>query len=533
MKLFNIYIPLVMTFVLTACSQDEPLMDTNTAGLLTISVTDSGFQTESRSVENGYTTQFTDGDKCGLYIVNNGIIVVDNLKITASVAEDGNLTWVTDNSAGIRGGINGEQYYLYYPYTENITDKVDASATSVNDFFANLIADWTPNNNQSDYATGYSASDLMVGAGTINGTQLSFSMKHCMGLLRIQVPKVTYVFTDNAIPDFTTPAVVDFSNSSVTPFRMNDGTYHLIWNYRQGNPTIVGRYLNDKKEFTISPGNLRPGCCMALTVHDESEQGKTMEYALAVGDYFCKDDSNNWYVIPHEAGPDGNAIGVVFYAGLHSADSRSSYDIALVDGGPKLPEGVFHGYVVALTDVNNGRDDRVAWLYGPNKEYQLYLGTSTSETDWKGYQNCYKVMTYVNNRNGWEMKHVPAVLACLTYGSRSVDQNGNPSDAYAWQEPLSAPNNSSGWFLPSVGQLAYLANNQTLLSECMDNIKNHTNPDKDYYNHIQWFDKKLFYWSSTERAGDNNMFTRVMDFKYGMQSSSKDLTKPTRPVLAF
>ncbi len=78
---------------------------------------------------------------------------------------DGSLVWQSPTGVTLAGGLSGEYYFLYYPYQEDMTDKVTASTTNDADFFAPLISGWTPATDQSEYAN-YTKSDLVTAAGT-------------------------------------------------------------------------------------------------------------------------------------------------------------------------------------------------------------------------------------------------------------------------------------------------------------------------------------------------------------------------------
>lgn len=186
-------------------------------------------------------------------------------------------------------------------------------------------------------------------------------------------------------------------------------------------------------------------------------------------------------------------VGIVFYVGQHEND-KSDYS------STGIGQKNCHGYAVALTDVHNDDNDRLRWEYGPNRVYNRSVNTFTDNDDWQGYSNSLKFHEFVNKEDnktaGWEMKHFPAALACETYGNRTVDQDGNPTDAYDWQKPLAAPSNTSGWFLPTYGQLTYLYQNRSVLSSRMDVVKSSVPANCDYKDKIKWFN--YYYWSSTE-----------------------------------
>ena len=88
------------------------------AALLLITVTDGGYalttsadgsqKAATRATEDGYRTEFTAGDACGLYIVRNGAVVYDNVKLTATTGTDGSLAWQPEAGVTLAGGLSGE-----------------------------------------------------------------------------------------------------------------------------------------------------------------------------------------------------------------------------------------------------------------------------------------------------------------------------------------------------------------------------------------------------------------------------------------
>ena len=234
---------------------------------------------------------------------------------------------------------------------------------------------------------------------------------------------------------------------------------------------------------------------------------------------------------------DKTCIGIVFYTGRHETD-RSDYTKPLSEDGPTIPNGKVNGYVVALTDVHDGSSDRLRWEYGPGNVYNKAIDASTSKRDWQGYSNSLKFHEFVNkNENkeaGWEMKHFPAALACETYGNRMLDEDGNDANGkYDWQKPLAAPGNTSGWFLPSCGQLQYLYKNRSVLSARMTDVKNSTPADCSYKDEIEWFSTGMYYWSSTEYSRYPYGAWDVDFSSGGGLSYYKDRTGDVRAVLAF
>ena len=227
-------------------------------------------------------------------------------------------------------------------------------------------------------------------------------------------------------------------------------------------------------------------------------------------------------------------VGIVFYVGHHGSDGSDYTNTG-------IKQKKCHGYAVSLTFANNDDNDKLAWEKGPNGEYDREVGATNSQTDWNGYSNQQKFHEFIRNNSGWEMKHFPAAFACETYGKREFDQNGNPTNAYDWQEPLAAPSNTSGWFMPSVGQLWDLFD-CSFLTESMKAVKNSLPDDCGYKDYIGWIEAKDYWvsWSSTEDAFETVSPERAMtaDYDYGKgrayKSSAPKVQKNyVRAILAF
>ena len=139
MKIQNIYhlLQAALLLLLVSCTQEEFPAVQDKAQQLTISVTDGGYtsavenmktRVETRAVENGYTTEFTEGDACGFYMVRGGKPVYSNVKLTAEKdAATGGIMWKTDGTT-LAAGMDGESYYLYYPYQADMAGKTATPA---------------------------------------------------------------------------------------------------------------------------------------------------------------------------------------------------------------------------------------------------------------------------------------------------------------------------------------------------------------------------------------------------------------------
>ena len=103
-----------------SCEQEElPGVGADGTQTLAITVTDGGYAPadrdggspagvpQTRAVENGYITKFTAGDACGLYIVRGGELAYANVKLTATAATDGTLTWQPEAGVTLTDDLGG------------------------------------------------------------------------------------------------------------------------------------------------------------------------------------------------------------------------------------------------------------------------------------------------------------------------------------------------------------------------------------------------------------------------------------------
>ena len=305
--------------------------------------------------------------------------------------------------------------------------------------------------------------------------------------------------------------------------------------------TFAGKEFKENSNITLAAPSLEGGWKEAVTEYGAED--------LKMGDYLYSDGTTSdgglrklypdgtvetaTEAVAPEAGK--TVIGIVFYAGRHATDA-SDYTKPLNAGGPTLADNV-RGYAVAITDaclydVWNGG---VLWATKPNdkSDFAFVIDVSDNLDDWNGYANCQVMHDYVTAHAGedWEMRHFQAAWSCETYGNRTLDYEGNPTSDYEWQAPLRAPAGTSGWFLPSCGQLWYMMPYQDYLNSRFMAAKEVSAAE------LQEYVKEFFsqsYWSST-KDGYFGAQATVVDFenrdRYGTTRNNKYLV--SRAVIVF
>lgn len=507
MKIQNIYhlLQAALLLLLVSCTQEEFPAVQDKAQQLTISVTDGGStsavenmktRVETRAVENGYTTEFTEGDACGFYMVRGGKPVYSNVKLTAEKdAATGGIMWKTDGTT-LAAGMDGESYYLYYPYQADMAGKTATPAEGAvmtdAEFFKPLIDGWQPGDDQSTHAA-YTASDLMTAGGSTTGTgntiHLSFAMKHRMALAVIEMPKTVYKFIDANVPDYTVGAEATFTGTA-KPLRMADGTYRYL--VHSSMPTIEGCYDGGNREFTITTSASHPvvGEYKRYKVDGAAETIKNVTYAESgiarIGDFYCtKNNGTTGYLIPKEADETtvqaAKVVGIVFQTDKSRIGAKEKEKL----GG----EGNVHGLVMAVKNIAT----RQAWgLFGMDEGLTTCRTKADNYNDISGYGNCEHIRTNRGNFDSY-----PAFKA-----------------AYDYNTTCPVPATTTGWYLPASGQWWDILQN---LGGCpaLADVTQQTSPD--IAGEFLWKSQgdvpaALNKWMENIAVGDKDTFNNLVSF---------------------
>lgn len=507
MKIQNIYhlLQAALLLLLVSCTQEEFPAVQDKAQQLTISVTDCGYtsavenmktRVETRAVENGYTTEFTEGDACGFYMVRGGKPVYSNVKLTAEKdAATGGIMWKTDGTT-LAAGMDGESYYLYYPYQADMAGKTATPAEGAvmtdAEFFKPLIDGWQPGDDQSTHAA-YTASDLMTAGGSTTGTgntiHLSFAMKHRMALAVIEMPKTVYKFIDANVPDYTVGAEATFTGTA-KPLRMADGTYRYL--VHSSMPTIEGCYDGGNREFTITTSASHPvvGEYKRYKVDGAAETIKNVTYAESgiarIGDFYCtKNNGTTGYLIPKEADETtvqaAKVVGIVFQTDKSRIGAKEKEKL----GG----EGNVHGLVMAVKNIAT----RQAWgLFGMDEGLTTCRTKADNYNDISGYGNCEHIRTNRGNFDSY-----PAFKA-----------------AYDYNTTCPVPATTTGWYLPASGQWWDILQN---LGGCpaLADVTQQTSPD--IAGEFLWKSQgdvpaALNKWMENIAVGDKDTFNNLVSF---------------------
>ena len=342
---------------------ESPKNPAQTEGeLLRLRVSDAGYLdvgTGSRATDSGLTTTFEDGDKIGLFVVNNeNEVLYANVPYTKNGEE-----WTAEQNVRTKG--YPVRVFAYYPYVEDdkIIGKINNEAQDASAFFQKYI-EGLDISNQSTLAD-YRQADVMACMVSIDDAEaarkeLTLKMNHLMGLVVVKLPtevtfsSVTYYLKDDenyewTIPDVKLPANLSdesFTVSGIQPLKEETG-YRYLCKSGEHNISFNGGFTTYErvKSYRVSDATVSAGSSKTYNVSvTPLDAPQKVEHILQVGDFYMEDGS----ILPWSdtSSDKTNCIGIIFWSG-----NPTTTDLVLQEEHPNCK----HGLVVSLQEAKYAR----------------------------------------------------------------------------------------------------------------------------------------------------------------------------------
>ncbi|MCD8165429.1 MAG: fimbrillin family protein, partial [Bacteroides sp.] len=493
--------------LIASCSQEEEVVNPgDQIQCLQLSISNPGFQDiESRATNAAYVTKFADGDAVGVYAVKSDGSIVEDINNRKFIYSEG--VWDVEGDVIEYKGTEFRRFtfYAYYPYSEN-----PAFEPTATDPFATMVNRWVIGAEQS--GDNYTKYDLMTSTGSAEGERLqgkvSFVMSHCMGLVVIKMPSLTYSFDGTSIEDYVIPGIapetISIDGNEGSAFYDDETQTYMMLVKPDTKATIAGTYTGVKKMSFSFEATLESGSAKQYTIKDESK----ISHTLAVGDYFCADGklvSGSSETIPE------NSIGIVCYVGnpqphVTHPESNTTESDALYRDYPEAK----HGLVLALNDPENSRDENInadktltkfsdgaglfsTWFTADEEWSTKFIGCNTGNSTYPsdmfpgylGYNNT-TLLTMCYER-GSTTASDPAYTCITTY-----------------RDSVPVPATASAWYVPSLAELDIVSANMSTLNRRIDSVGGTALVSTDAGVLVG------FYWSSNER-NDSYMWVHHMN----------------------
>ena len=484
-------------------------------------------------------TAYANGDKAGLYVVDaQGNIITNNAMLTY----DGN-EWRT---YAVMPFSLEYDYYLYYPYSsaglantsntpsgaKSVSRATTETAGEATSFFAPGIDAWTPTSNQST-SNNFIASDLHIAKGkrsSAGATNIDFNMTHAMGLAQFDlgtknIGEEYYLSTDNTYRwfDGSATATSSFASASLKPYGYATGKY-LVW----VKPNTATTISSNAGEIDTWETSLTFNVA-ANTISDKqtaysarTASGSSIQYTLQVGDILYSDGSLSHQSQTLSLLSGKTPVAIVFMATTNANSPVTTTKDRQANANWK------HGYAMALKNVHSSGSTVGTYTWA-NSESDISGIPNLSGSTWQTRSSDMDGYTYTNYLNSTDY---PAGYAAKT--------------TYASQ--VTAPSNTSGWFLPSTGQWYYILVNlggmsatpgfatgwgygsSTAASNLNSKLSKVGSGNYDSFSK-----DNDTYWSSSEYSSGRAYYAdfHVGGSMYFAFSDLKSYTRRVRPVLAF
>lgn len=490
-----------LSAALASCTQEDVLQNTpaqpsDNELKLSVSTQDFVSDAQGRAITNNddkRTSEFENGDQMGLYIFSeDGEVLCDNLLYTYT---DG--IWTTDKTIY---QYKNAQYVAYFPYCKDLSGVTGAE--SITEYFkANIL----PTVSQTNAET-YEQADLMVSTlSQVDGTNVKLTLAHQFSMIELNVPCRKYITSETDGFQYAAPVKMDVKiNEKTDLYRVADGVYRMI--VAPGTtPTIVGSVEYDENmPINFSSSSATMNALVAgtftqfnVTYTDPAVEGLTVDKAtgryirpLQPGDYYYSDGT----IYPYTEGTvyqpiTEGCIGVIFEVGTGAPGTDWT-----------------HGSVLAL---NNAHKDWTRWGDTPSRLEPIEGNGSN------GLSGEEEFSFLKNKMDGYQMSKV------LT---RSGDCALNKVDQFETTYPqYIAPDGiSSGWYVPSSGQLLAIMENLGDYNFTSENYMENTDNGTTKKNALDKVQKKIEivggtfwdendvasnapqrWWSTTEQNKDN------------------------------
>ena len=402
--------------------------------LLRLRVSDAGYldtDAGSRATDSGLTTTFEEGDKIGLFVVNNeNEVLYANVSYTKSGEE-----WTAEQNVRTKG--YPVRVFAYYPYVEDaeIVEKINKEAQDASAFFKTYIDDL----DITDQSTPelYRQADVMACMVTIDDAEaardaLTLTMNHLMGLVVVKLPtevtlsSVNYYLKGDEeftwkVENVTLPANLSEESLTVTggiqPLKEETG-YRYLCKSGENNISFSGGFktYGATKSYSVSSATVSSGSSKTynVSVTPFAAPGKA-EYTPQPGDFYMKDGSVLSRVTSSNK---ADCIGIVYWVPT-ATDPLESHKVTWLEEHSTC----IHGLVVGL------KEQQSQWgTYGET------TNITDSKTDgiFRGYSN---TKSLVSEHSGYAI-------------------------VFAYNSLMSGvtlpPGKTSGWYVPSVGELMKL-----------------------------------------------------------------------------
>lgn len=456
---------MAVSAALASCTQEDVLQNTpaqpsDNELKLSVSTQDFVSDAQGRAITNNddkRTSAFEDGDQMGLYIFSeDGEVLCDNLLYTYT---DGK--WTTDKTIY---QYKNAQYVAYFPYCKDLSG--GTGVESITEYFkANIL----PTVSQTN-AEAYEQADLMIATTSqVDGSNVNLTLAHQFSMIELNIPCRKYITSATDGFQYAAPVKMEVEiNEKTELYRAADGVYRMI--VEPGTaPLIEGSVEYDENmpiyfsssSVTMNPLKAGTFTQFNVTYTDPAVEGLTKDEAtgryirdLKPGDYYYSDGTIYPYDESKAKQPfKEGCIGVIFEVGTGAPGTEWT-----------------HGSVLAL---NNAHSDWSKWGDA---------GAPIDGNSVDASSGSVELFNFLSGKmDGYTLTNTfTTAFGVLDCAFRKISLFGTEDESLKnWVFPqYAAPVGiTSGWYMPSAGQLMAVWSGLGGYTVTADNYMNNATSD--------------------------------------------------------
>lgn len=410
------------------------------------------------------------------YVVYSITNPVEGAELTANLVDE-EEAWVTTTVTSSHVGFSVEAYtegsertttvVLSYPGAEDVeisitqnpslsvAPAIQVETTSLSfeaESSSQSVSYFVDNSVEGEELTATADQDWVT--ATVSSSEITFEVEANAGAERTATVTLSYTGANNVTVSVTqgesgasivvaesVTAPVEGATLSV-PYTIENSSSSssIVTATTTSNITWISSISSDASYvyFTVAASRLTEAreATFTLTLGGTSDATFTVvQSGISPGDYFCSSSSDDWYVVSKGSSNvnESDVLGIVF--SVDSDRIGSAEKTALSNAGVSTP----HGLVISK---KNATDDATYW-YAGGSAWQVTGSTVTTTaglySDISGYEKTQAVWSsdlYTSNSSRFP-------------GFAAVQECNAGDNAYVSQ----APTNTTGWFVPSSGQM--------------------------------------------------------------------------------
>ena len=316
-KIFALGWMLVVALALTNCSKEETYAPTVDKDFVVYANLD-----ESRTVADGYTTSWADGDNLSIFHAVAG---------EATYVSDGEFTLKNVEAGTFEGTVTGVEegaaydWYAYYPYDSHVTSPANTGAGYIEIAKQTQVQE---GNSNTTHTSGAPLYGVVKGGSSVAP---EFSMKHLSSMVKVNVTNavdeaisIKSILVETAGTKISGTYYVDITGEEAPEYESSGANYtYTSVNLEVSGEEAIQPEASAAFYLTACPFTAEEGETITVTVTNNGDEVSVREYTIPAGKGFAPGKVTTLnFDFTADSGVEWTTI-----ADIHAASAEGTYNI--------------------------------------------------------------------------------------------------------------------------------------------------------------------------------------------------------------